>query len=118
MTRAAPLAITMGDASGIGPEIVAKTLAKGDERAVVFGSCLVMEDVVHRLGLDLTVRHIAGPGETRFEPRSIEVVEATQIRALPPLGTVNAISGQASFDTIVAAITAAKAGTISGIVTA
>ena len=27
MTQTAPLAITMGDASGIGPEIVAKTLA-------------------------------------------------------------------------------------------
>ena len=33
MTNIAPLAITMGDASGIGPEIVAKTLAKGGERA-------------------------------------------------------------------------------------
>ena len=28
MTDIAPLAITMGDASGIGPEIVAKTLAR------------------------------------------------------------------------------------------
>ena len=37
-----PLAITMGDASGIGPEIVAKTLANGGERAVVFGSVIVM----------------------------------------------------------------------------
>lgn len=118
MNQAAPLAITMGDASGIGPEIVAKTLAKGDERAVIFGSHLVMEDAVHRLGLDLTVRHIAGPEDARFEPRSIEIVEATQIIALPPLGTVNATSGQASFDAILAAIAAAKAGKVSGIVTA
>jgi 4-hydroxythreonine-4-phosphate dehydrogenase len=118
MNQAAPLAITMGDASGIGPEIVATTLAKGDERAVVFGSCLVMGDIVRRLGLDLTVRRIAGPEEARFEPRSIEIVDATQIVALPPIGVANAISGQASFDAIVAAITAAKAGTISGIVTA
>jgi 4-phospho-D-threonate 3-dehydrogenase / 4-phospho-D-erythronate 3-dehydrogenase len=118
MPHAAPLAITMGDASGIGPEIVAKTLARSDERAVVFGSQLVMEGVVHRLGLDLTVRHIAGPEEARFEPRSIEIVEATQIMALPPIGVANAISGQASFDAIVAAVTAAKAGNVSGIVTA
>lgn len=31
MTQSAPLAVTMGDASGIGPEIVAKTLAKAGE---------------------------------------------------------------------------------------
>ena len=61
MTQTAPLAVTMGDASGIGPEIVAKTLAKGAERTVVFGSYVVMENIVHRLGLDLTVRRIAGP---------------------------------------------------------
>jgi 4-phospho-D-threonate 3-dehydrogenase / 4-phospho-D-erythronate 3-dehydrogenase len=118
MTRSAPLAITMGDASGIGPEIAAKALAQGNQRAVVFGSRVVMEDIVRRLGLDLTVRHVAGPEQARFEPRSIEVVEATRIVAPPPLGTVNAVSGQASFDAIIAAISAAKAGTVSGIVTA
>ncbi|MET3520932.1 4-hydroxythreonine-4-phosphate dehydrogenase PdxA [Mesorhizobium sp. M4B.F.Ca.ET.017.02.2.1] len=118
MTQAAPLAITMGDASGIGPEIVSKTLANGSERAVVFGSYLVMEEVVHRLGLNLAVKRIAGAEEARFAPRSIEIVEATEILALPPLGIVNATSGQASFDAITSAITAAKAGSVSGIVTA
>ena len=118
MTQTALLAVTMGDASGIGPEIVAKTLAKGAERTVVFGSYVVMENIVHRLGLDLTVRRIAGPEEARSELGSIEIVEATQIIAPPPLGVVSAISGQASFDAIVAAIAAAKAGKVSGIVTA
>jgi 4-phospho-D-threonate 3-dehydrogenase / 4-phospho-D-erythronate 3-dehydrogenase len=66
MNQTTPLAITMGDASGIGPEIVAKTLAKGAERTVVFGSCVVMANIVHRLGLDLAVRRIAGPEEARL----------------------------------------------------
>lgn len=118
MNQTSPLAITMGDASGIGPEIVAKTLANGSERAVVFGSYVVMSDIVRRLGLDVAVRSIADPEEPRFQPLSIEVVEATQIMVPPPIGTVSAISGQASFDAIVAAIAAAKAGTVSGIVTA
>lgn len=118
MNQTSPLAITMGDASGIGPEIVAKTLANGSERAVVFGSYVVMSDIVRRLGLDVAVRSIADPEEARFQPLSIEVVEATQIMVPPPIGTVSAISGQASFDAIVAAIAAAKAGTVSGIVTA
>jgi 4-hydroxythreonine-4-phosphate dehydrogenase len=118
MNNVAPLAITMGDASGIGPEIVAKTLAGGGERAVVFGSRLVMEDIVRRLGLDMVVRQIAAPGEARFQDHVIELVEATQIEATPPFGVVNPIAGQAAFDSIVAAVAAAKAGEISGIVTA
>ena len=50
MKESPPLAITMGDASGIGPEIVAKALMGGSEPAVVFGSYVVMENIVRRLG--------------------------------------------------------------------
>jgi 4-hydroxythreonine-4-phosphate dehydrogenase len=118
MNHSAPLAITMGDASGIGPEIVAKVLAHGGERTLVYGSRVVMEDIVRRLGLDLTVKQIAAPGDARFEDRVIEVVETTRIEVAPPFGVVNPIAGQAAFDTIVAAVAAAKAGEVSGIVTA
>ena len=118
MNNIAPLAITMGDASGIGPEIVAKTLAKAGERAVVFGSRVVMEDIVRRLGLDMAIRPIAAPREAQFKDRVIEIVEVTRIEVPPPFGVVNAIAGQAAFDTIVAAIEEAKAGEVSGLVTA
>ena len=118
MTTTLPLAITMGDASGIGPEIVAKALAGSDLHAVVFGSHLVMADIVNRLGIDATVRRIAGPEATQPRPGVIEVVEATQIVELPPIGRISAVSGQASFDAIVAAIAAAKSGKVGGIVTA
>jgi 4-hydroxythreonine-4-phosphate dehydrogenase len=114
----APLAITMGDASGIGPEIVAKTLAKGDERAIVFGSQVVMQDIIRRLGVDLTVKSIAGPTEARYTKGVINLVETTKIAEPLPLGVVSAVSGQAAFDTIIAAIAAAKSGAVSGIVTA
>ena len=118
MTPTLPLAITMGDASGIGPEIVAKALAGGDERAVVFGSHLVMADIVNRMGLNVAVRRIQDPEVARPGRGVIEVVETTRIVELPPIGRISAVSGQASFDTIVAAIAAAKSGKVSGIVTA
>ena len=113
-----PLAITMGDASGIGPEIVAKTLANGGERAVVFGSHVVMADIVRRLGLNVEVRRIDAPHEARLQPGVIEVIEATGIVEPPPIGQLSAISGQAAFDAIVAAIAAARSGEVRGIVTA
>jgi 4-hydroxythreonine-4-phosphate dehydrogenase len=113
-----PLAITMGDPSGIGPEIVAKALAQSGEHAVVYGSVVVMADIVRRLGLACEVRRIADPREARRQGRVIEVIESTRIAAPPPIGQLSVVSGQAAFDAIVAAIAAAKAGTVSGIVTA
>ena len=113
-----PLAITMGDASGIGPEIIAKTLAHGTDPAIVYGSQVVMAEAVRRLGLDLTVRVIADPGAAQAEAGVVELVEVTRFAEPPPLGEVSAASGQASYDAIVAAIAAAKAGSVSGIVTA
>jgi 4-hydroxythreonine-4-phosphate dehydrogenase len=77
-----------------------------------------MKDIVHRLGLDIKVRLIAGPEEVSHRSGGIEVIESTQIVRLPPMGRVSAESGRASFDAIVAAIAAAKAGKVSGIVTA
>ena len=64
-----PLALTMGDASGIGPEIVAKVLAKGGERVVVFGSHVVMQDIVRRAGLNIEVRRIQAPDAAQSHPR-------------------------------------------------
>nr|WP_309974835.1 4-hydroxythreonine-4-phosphate dehydrogenase PdxA [Variovorax guangxiensis] len=113
-----PLALTMGDASGIGPEIVAKVLAKGGERVVVFGSHVVMQDIVRRLGLNIEVQRIDAPDAGRFQPRTIEVIDTTRIVEPPPIGQISAISGQAAFDAIVAAIAAAKDADVSGIVTA
>ena len=118
MTSIVPLAITMGDASGIGPEIVAKVLASGDERAVVFGSHRVMADIVQRLGLDAEARRIRAPDQAQLQPGVIEVIETTRILEVPPIGQVSAVSGHAAFDAIVAAIAAARSGEVSGIVTA
>jgi len=78
----------------------------------------VMSHAVRRLDLGLSVRMIDRPHDARFDPGSIEVVEATQLTELPPIGVANAAAGRASFDAVVAAIAAAKAGAVSGIVTA
>ncbi len=108
----------MGDASGIGPEIVAKLLAQGGQGVVVFGSYVVMQDIVRRLGLPIAVRRIEEPAAAQFPPGVVEVIECTAITQPPPLGQVSPIAGQAAFDAIVAAIAAAKSGQVSGIVTA
>lgn len=86
-----PLALTMGDASGIGPEIVAKVLAEDTERVVVFGSVVVMQDIVRRLGMKVVVQCIESPVEARFVRGTIEVVESTRIVDAPALGEISGI---------------------------
>ncbi|MBR9762098.1 MAG: 4-hydroxythreonine-4-phosphate dehydrogenase PdxA [Rhodobacteraceae bacterium] len=117
MTHKSPLAITMGDASGIGPEITVKTIAAGAQ-AVVYGSALVMQDAVARYAPALALRVIATPDEAQLVPGTLEVIDAAPMAALPPVAEISAASGQAAYDSILAAIQAAKAGQIAGIVTA
>jgi len=52
MNPALPVAITMGDAAGIAPEIIVKLFAQGvPAPAVVFGDAGILQREVNRLGL-------------------------------------------------------------------
>jgi len=52
---AAPLAITMGDASGVGPEIVLRTFSEGGlgDDIVVYGDAAILHHGADLLGLRL-----------------------------------------------------------------
>lgn len=115
---AVPLALTMGDPSGIGPEIVVKATSKSSDPLVVFGSEVVFADIIARLGLELEVRRISDARSARFEPGVIDLVEVSSLVQPPELGAAGAHSGQAAFDAVVAAIKAALCESVGGIVTA
>ncbi|MGB0507752.1 MAG: 4-hydroxythreonine-4-phosphate dehydrogenase PdxA [Pikeienuella sp.] len=115
-----PLAITMGDPSGIGPEITAMALAKqpADKAFIVVGCPQVMERAVGVAKSTKAVRGIQNVGDATFEPNTIEVLQTSKFITPPVYGVVNAESGKAAFDSIVKAIECANDGQISGIVTA
>ncbi|MCX8504687.1 MAG: 4-hydroxythreonine-4-phosphate dehydrogenase PdxA [Beijerinckiaceae bacterium] len=113
------LAITMGDASGIGPEIIAKFFAAGvSTPAIVIGDAGCLERTVHALRLPLKIRAIVSPSEGTSETGTIDVLSLSNLPADLPLGKVDARSGQAAYDYIVSAIDFARKGEIAGIVTA
>ena len=113
------LAITMGDASGIGPEIIAKFFAAGvSAPAIVIGDAGCLERTVHALHLPLKIRTIASPSEAKPETGTIDVLSLSNLPADLPMGKVDARSGQAAYDYIVSAIDFARKGEIAGIVTA
>ncbi|MEM9683406.1 MAG: 4-hydroxythreonine-4-phosphate dehydrogenase PdxA, partial [Pseudomonadota bacterium] len=105
MTTSPPLVVTMGDPSGIGPEIVAKSFADGRaDGCVVAGSVTVMRDAAAALGLELSVDVIGSVATARPREGMIEVIETTPSDLSFPMGEVSAASGKAAFDAIVAGI--------------
>ncbi|HZP42659.1 MAG TPA: 4-hydroxythreonine-4-phosphate dehydrogenase PdxA [Candidatus Binatia bacterium] len=79
MTRRPRIAITMGDAAGIGPEITVKSLA--DPAAarwcipVVLGDARVMERAMDATGVRLPIRRLHSVAEAAGMPGTIEIVD-------------------------------------------
>jgi 4-hydroxythreonine-4-phosphate dehydrogenase len=127
---AKPLALTMGDACGIGPEIVAEIFrpaaAGGDvgeaAGAFVLGDLGVMRRAAALTGGMLPVAAIESPAEALGCPRGC--VPVLQVSGLPgdlldaPFGRVDARSGAAAAACIRAAAQHALAGDVAAIVTA
>ncbi|MEO1538236.1 MAG: 4-hydroxythreonine-4-phosphate dehydrogenase PdxA [Pseudomonadota bacterium] len=112
-----PIIVTMGDPSGIGPEIVVKALETQTD-CVVVGSAAVLERTVTALGWDVTVNRLEKIDDASGEPGLIDVLDTSNGTAEFPIGEICAASGQAAFDAIVTAIGLAKTGRTAGIVTA
>ena len=119
------IAVTMGDAAGIGPEIVVKTFANAafiaEHPSFVIGDSGVLRRQAAALRLGLRIREIGSVAEVAPQPGAIDVLRVPGAKVLPsdlPMGTVNAAAGQAAFDAIRTAIDLAVRGEIAGICTA
>jgi 4-hydroxythreonine-4-phosphate dehydrogenase len=120
----APIALTMGDACGIGPEIVAQAVRSGAARgAFVVGDVAVMRRAAACTGGLLPVIEIERARDAAdCPPRAVPVLQAAGIDAAAlrdaPLGRVDARAGAAAAAAIRAAVELALHGEVSGIVTA
>jgi 4-hydroxythreonine-4-phosphate dehydrogenase len=119
MTVTVPMAITMGDASGVGPEIVLRRAAEGafaDETVVVYGDLAVLRHGAELLGIDVAMEAITDPREWRADV--LQVVDAGMLGADDHRpGVIDAASGAAARQYVVAATDDALAGRVAGIVT-
>jgi 4-hydroxythreonine-4-phosphate dehydrogenase len=118
-----PLALTMGDACGIGPEIIAKAFADGSARgSVVLGDVAVMRRALRLAGVPLRVAPIASCAEARDLPA--DALPVLQPPGLPPdlvsapLGQVDVRAGRAAALCIERAVALVQAGELAAIVTA
>jgi 4-hydroxythreonine-4-phosphate dehydrogenase len=121
-----PIAITMGDACGIGPEIIAKLFRSLDDTAVadcvVVGDVAVMRRAAQNTGGRLAVAHIERMSDVwRLPPDCIPVLQPAGLPAdlvNAALGRVDARAGAAAAIFIEHAVAQTLSGEASGIVTA
>ena len=122
-----PLAITLGDPAGIGPQIIAKAFRDQPE---ALRGCFVAGDVASvRRGaqcvqppdvqVGLPVAEIDAPAQALTAPPGcIPVLQVVPAQALVPLGQVSAQAGRIAGDCVTWAARAALRGEVAAIVTA
>ncbi len=123
MNQLPMLAITMGDPAGVGPEIIAMSLAQEAPyalcRPIVVGDAAMMELGVRSAKVDLKVRAVERTADARFERGTIDVLDLKLIDASQfAYGTVSAQCGHAAFEAVRTAIDLAMKGEVDGTVTA
>lgn len=117
-----PIAVTLGDAAGIGPEIVAKAFADPSIHpacsAFVVGHAATLERAARQWAPGLAVRRIATVAEHLPRAGVVDVLDVGQLPANLPMGQVDARAGQAAFEAVDRAIALALRGDVAAICTA
>ncbi|NYT44723.1 4-hydroxythreonine-4-phosphate dehydrogenase PdxA [Alcaligenaceae bacterium] len=117
-----PIGFTLGDANGIGPEIIVKLFAAGlPHPALVYGDAGVLEATIAQLGLEdkLNIELVSDPDLLSTQPGIIPVLNRWQ--ALPDdlvPGELSALAGRGAYEYLCHAIDDALAGKLRAIVTA
>jgi len=122
MTYRPVIGITMGDAAGVGPEIIMKSLAHTSVyeqcRPVVIGDAARLRDAGRRVGVDLEVLTIDAPAQGEFRPGVVDCIDLGLIPADLPYGKLSAIAGNAAYQYIARTVELTTAGELDAICTA
>jgi len=116
------IAITMGDAAGVGPEIIMKSLAHAGLydtcRPLVIGDAGRLRQAGRIVGADLRVKAVATPAEAGFAHGTVDCIDLGLIPADLPFGALSALAGDAAYRYIAKAVELARAEQADAICTA
>jgi 4-hydroxythreonine-4-phosphate dehydrogenase len=115
-----PIAITMGDGAGIGPETIVRAAASGafNEPVIVLGSVKVMERAVRLLDVPIIIREVVTPEQSSGRKDSLCVIDCSQGAPAPDFGKISSSAGLTAHAAIIAAADLAMAQRVAAIVTA
>lgn len=116
------LGVTMGDASGAGPEIVTKAWAdpaiRAIARLILIGDAECMAQAFHITGVRGEIRAVQSVAEAHYEDETLDVLDLDNIDIHKlEFARVQAMAGKAAYEAVVKAIELALAGEIDAIVT-
>ena len=116
------LGVTMGDASGAGPEIVTKAWAdpaiQSIARLVLIGDADCMAQAFRITGMSGGVRAVQSVAEARFDDGRLDVLDLDNIDVdRLEFAKVQSMAGKAAYEAVVKAIDLALAGEIDAMVT-
>jgi 4-hydroxythreonine-4-phosphate dehydrogenase len=122
MTYRPVIGITMGDAAGIGPEIIMKALTHRSVyeqcRPLVIGDTARLRDAARRTGVALVVRSTDRPAEAGFCYGVVDCIDLGLIPADLPYGKLSPIAGDAAYQYIARTVELTSAGELDAICTA
>ncbi len=113
-----PLAITMGDASGVGPEILLRAFASGElgTDVVAVGDLAVLELCNRRLRCDVTLEPLEAPRASTSGRLGV-LDEGALTEATLRIGEIDRASGAAALAYVARATKLALAGDVAAVVT-
>ncbi len=116
------IGLTLGDPTGVGPEVVAKALLHDSIyerlRPVAIGSASALERILHICGIDLAVRTIGDVDQARFERGTIDTLDIwNQDHSDLPFKEVTAAGGEAAVTAVIEAVKLCAAGRLDAMAT-
>ena len=120
MSRAAPLAVTMGEPAGVGGELSLKAWAgrkAGDRPFFVLDDAARLSSIAARLGLDVPVREVDRPADAAAVFDSALPVLPIRLRAAVQAGHPDPGNAPATIESIDRAVELARLGQVAGMVT-
>ena len=113
-----PLAVTLGDPAGIGPEIAMRAVTRPNApHCVLVGPSATAARARDLVSPNTQLRLVDAPEEAVPTHGVISLIASSRSSA-HPYGQVSAEAGQMAHDAVLTAVSLAKAGRVAGIVTA
>jgi 4-phospho-D-threonate 3-dehydrogenase / 4-phospho-D-erythronate 3-dehydrogenase len=118
----AKIGITMGDAAGVGPEIIMKSLDHAELyercRPLVIGDAGRLREAGRIVLSRSELNAIDDPADAKFAPGTVDCIDLKLIPDGLPWGKLSAICGDAAYQYLARAVELATAGKIDAICTA